>query len=115
MATVLVLRDGTVERLAKMPKVGIVYIGTDHTGKSGKEDGRKYRCLEHATAGGADDGTFRRNGLRWHATKGGCETAADALAIPEEQRVAAASRSALSPEEQVEADIAAIQREVLGS
>jgi hypothetical protein len=112
--TIILLVAGAVTKVAKMPRKGIVYVGTAHTGKSGKEDGRRYLCIEHrgdestAGAGGSDDGHFRRNGLRWHATTGGCDTAADALNIPVEQRVAAASRSALSPEQQVEADIAAI-------
>ena len=99
MATILALVAGAVTTISRVPKSGAILIVDGHTGKSGKADGRAFRCTIHGSAGGADDGTFREGGLAWHATDGGCSVAADALALPQEVRKAS-SRARRSPEEQ---------------
>ena len=96
----LILRGGSiVEGKAPSKSTPAIVIIDGHTGKSGKADGRTFRCTLHPTAGGADDGTFREGGLAWHATDGGCAVAADALDLPAEVRKAS-SRTRRSPEEQ---------------
>ena len=105
----LTLTNGTIVDRAVTPaerKAGVILVVDGHKGKSGKADGRLFRCTLHKAAGGADDGHFRDGGLAWHATDGGCDVAADALALPIESRKAA-SRTRRSPEEQ---RLAAVER-----
>jgi hypothetical protein len=110
---VLALVNGAVVNIPRIPRGGAILIVTEHSGKSGKADGRLFRCTVHATAGGADDGHFRDGGLAWHATDGGCTVAADALALPEDARKAS-SRIRRSPEEQRAAMVERARRKALG-
>lgn len=103
-STMLTLTNGAVVTRtvsAKERKSGVIEILEAHNGKSGNADGRLFRCTLHVNAGGADDGAFRAGGIAWHATKGGCDIAADALNLPVEARAAAKTRR--SPDEQRQA------------
>jgi hypothetical protein len=110
----LALVNGIVETIRRIPKGGAILIVDQHAGKSGKSDGRLFRCTVHRDAGGADDGHFREGGLAWHATDGGCNVAADALALPEDVRKAS-SRARRSPEEQRAAMVERARRKALGN
>jgi hypothetical protein len=92
----------------------ILYV-TGHLGTSGKPDGRVFRCTLHTEAGGADDGTFRPDGLAWHAQDGGCDVAADFLNIPvADRKRGAASRQRMSDEERQAALVERARRKALG-
>lgn len=108
-----ILKAAAVVTVKALPKAGAIVIVEEHAGKSGKADGRLFRCTLHSTAGGADDGHFREGGLAWHATEGGCDVAADALDLPVEARKAA-SRTRRSPEEQRAAMVERARRKALG-